>query len=311
MGKYCFGVDVGGTTVKLGLFNTSGDLMEKWEIPTVTEDDGKAILPDCAKSILKKMDERKMDRTEVVGVGIGAPGPVDSEGTLYGAVNLGWGTMSLKKELQTLLNMPVEAGNDANVAALGEAWQGGAKGYEDVVVVTLGTGVGGGIIINGKMVAGATGAAGEIGHMHVNDDEIEPCNCGNCGCLEEYVSATGIVRMAKRKLAKDDRPSIMRKDDLSAKDVWAAVKAGDTVATEVAEDFGWYLGKAMALVANVSNPEIFVIGGGVSKAGNVLLDYIQKYYQKYAFKGCRGALFTLATLGNDAGIYGAARLVLE
>ena len=311
MGKYCFGVDVGGTTVKLGLFNTSGDLMEKWEIPTVTEDDGKAILPDCAKSILKKMDERKMDRTEVVGVGIGAPGPVDSEGTLYGAVNLGWGTMSLKKELQTLLNMPVEAGNDANVAALGEAWQGGAKGYEDVGVVTLGTGVGGGIIINGKMVAGATGAAGEIGHMHVNDDEIEPCNCGNCGCLEEYVSATGIVRMAKRKLAKDDRPSIMRKDDLSAKDVWDAVKAGDTVATEVAEDFGWYLGKAMALVANVSNPEIFVIGGGVSKAGNVLLDYIQKYYQKYAFKGCRGALFTLATLGNDAGIYGAARLVLE
>lgn len=311
MGKYCFGVDVGGTTVKLGLFNTSGDLMEKWEIPTVTEDDGKAILPDCAKSILKKMDERKMDRTEVVGVGIGAPGPVDSEGTLYGAVNLGWGTMSLKKELQTLLNMPVEAGNDANVAALGEAWQGGAKGYEDVVVVTLGTGVGGGIIINGKMVAGATGAAGEIGHMHVNDDETESCNCGNCGCLEEYVSATGIVRMAKRKLAKDDRPSIMRKDDLSAKDVWDAVKAGDTVATEVAEDFGWYLGKAMALVANVSNPEIFVIGGGVSKAGNVLLGYIQKYYQKYAFKGCRGALFTLATLGNDAGIYGAARLVLE
>ena len=311
MGKYCFGVDVGGTTVKLGLFNTNGDLMEKWEIPTVTEDDGKAILPDCAKSILKKMNEREMDRTEVVGVGIGAPGPIDSEGTLYGAVNLGWGTMSLKKELQTLLNMPVEAGNDANVAALGEAWQGGAKGYEDVVVVTLGTGVGGGIIINGKMVAGATGAAGEIGHMHVNDDEIEPCNCGNCGCLEEYVSATGIVRMAKRKLAKDDRPSIMRKDDLSAKDVWDAVKAGDTVATEVAEDFGWYLGKAMALVANVSNPEIFVIGGGVSKAGNVLLDYIQKYYQKYAFKGCRGALFTLATLGNDAGIYGAARLVLK
>ena len=246
-----------------------------------------------------------------VGVGIGAPGPVDSEGTLYGAVNLGWGTMSLKKELQTLLNMPVEAGNDANVAALGEAWQGGAKGYEDVVVVTLGTGVGGGIIINGKMVAGATGAAGEIGHMHVNDDETEPCNCGNCGCLEEYVSATGIVRMAKRKLAEDDRPSLMRKDDLSAKDVWDAVKAGDTVATEVAEDFGWYLGKAMALVANVSNPEIFVIGGGVSKAGNVLLGYIQKYYQKYAFKGCRGALFTLATLGNDAGIYGAARLVLE
>lgn len=219
--------------------------------------------------------------------------------------------MSLKKELQTLLNMPVEAGNDANVAALGEAWQGGAKGYEDVVVVTLGTGVGGGIIINGKMVAGATGAAGEIGHMHVNDDETEPCNCGNCGCLEEYVSATGIVRMAKRKLAKDDRPSIMRKDDLSAKDVWDAVKAGDTVATEVAEDFGWYLGKAMALVANVSNPEIFVIGGGVSKAGNVAAGLHSEILPEICVQGLPRRTVYLATLGNDAGIYGAARLVLE
>ena len=227
------------------------------------------------------------------------------------AVNLHWGFKAVASELSALTGLPAKAANDANIAALGEAWKGAAEGSKNVILVTLGTGVGGGIIINGKMVAGATGAAGEIGHMHVNDDETEPCNCGNCGCLEEYVSATGIVRMAKRKLAKDDRPSIMRKDDLSAKDVWDAVKAGDTVATEVAEDFGWYLGKAMALVANVSNPEIFVIGGGVSKAGNVLLDYIQKYYQKYAFKGCRGALFTLATLGNDAGIYGAARLVLE
>ncbi len=311
MSKYCFGVDVGGTTVKLGLFNTDGDLLEKWEIPTVTADNGKAILPDIARSIRKMMEEREMERDEVAGVGIGAPGPIDSEGTVYGAVNLGWGTFSIKKELQTMLNVPVEAGNDANVAALGEMWQGGAKGYENVVMVTLGTGVGGGIIVNGKILPGATGAGGEIGHMHMNDDETIACNCGNCGCLEQYVSATGVVRLAKEKLAASDRESMLRGIDVTAKDVWDAAKRGDLLATEVAEDFGWYLGKALANVACVVNPDIFVIGGGVSRAGDILIDYIQKNFQKTVFKGCRGALFTLARLGNDAGIYGAAKMVLE
>lgn len=311
MSKYCFGVDVGGTTVKMGLFNTDGDLLEKWEIPTVTADDGKAILPDIARSIQKMMDEREMEREEVVGVGIGAPGPIDSEGTVYGAVNLGWGTFSIKKELQRLLNMPVEAGNDANVAALGEMWQGGARGYTDVVMVTLGTGVGGGIIVEGKILPGATGAGGEIGHMHVNDEEAIACNCGNHGCLEQYVSATGVVRLANEKLAESDRDSVLRGIEVTAKDVWDAAKKGDPMAMEIAEDFGWYLGKALANVACVVNPEVFVIGGGVSKAGNVLIDYIQKNYQKYAFTGCRGALFTLARLGNDAGIYGAAKMVLK
>ena len=311
MKKYGFGVDVGGTTCKIGFFENSGNMLDKWEIKTNTENHGASILDDIVASLESKLADAGISKDEVEGVGIGVPGPVKNDSVVCECVNLGWGTFDVAETLSEKIGLPVKVGNDANVAALGEMWKGGGQGCKNGVMVTLGTGVGGGIIINGKMVAGATGAAGEIGHMHVNDDETEPCNCGNCGCLEEYVSATGIVRMAKRKLAKDDRPSIMRKDDLSAKDVWDAVKAGDTVATEVAEDFGWYLGKAMALVANVSNPEIFVIGGGVSKAGNVLLDYIQKYYQKYAFKGCRGALFTLATLGNDAGIYGAARLVLE
>lgn len=311
MGKYCFGVDVGGTTVKMGMFSTDGDLLEKWEIPTVTADGGKAILPDIARSIQKMMDEKEIDRDDVVGVGIGAPGPVDSEGTIYGAVNLDWGTFSIKKELQMLLNVPVEAGNDANVAALGEMWQGGGRGYEDVVTVTLGTGVGGGIIVAGKILPGATGAGGEIGHMHVNDNEEIACNCGNKGCLEQYVSATGVVRLANEKLAQSDRPSLLRGMEVTAKDVWDAVKKDDPLAVEVAEDFGWYLGKALAGVANVVNPEVFVIGGGVSKAGNILIDYIQKNFQKYAFRSCRGALFTLAKLGNDAGIYGAAKMVLD
>ena len=306
------GVDIGGTETKMGLFSKEGELQEKWAFPTNLQAAGSHIIPDVAKEVREGMRRLDYKEADLKGIGLGIPGPVAKDGYVKTCVNLNWHEFHPVKELQTYFpELEVAAGNDANVAALGEYHKGAGKKYSSMMLVTLGTGVGGGIIINGKMVAGATGAAGEIGHMHVNDDETEPCNCGNCGCLEEYVSATGIVRMAKRKLAEDDRPSIMRKDDLSAKDVWDAVKAGDTVAIEVAEDFGWYLGKAMALVANVSNPEIFVIGGGVSKAGNVLLDYIQKYYQKYAFKGCRGALFTLATLGNDAGIYGAARLVLK
>ena len=310
--RYCFGVDVGGTTVKLGFFDEEGNLLEKWEIPTRTEDHGKNILPDVAASILDKMKEREVSREEIAGVGIGAPGPIDAKGTVYVAVNLGWGTFSLKNELQSLLNLPVEAGNDANVAALGEMWKGGGQGYSNVVAVTLGTGVGGGIIVDGKILSGATGAGGEVGHIHVMDDETEACNCGNCGCLEQYTSATGIVRLAKRRLAEDDKPSVLRESgNISAKTVFDAVKDGDELAIEVAERFGKILGKTLAGIAAVVNPEIFVIGGGVSKAGPVLLDYIQKNYTLYAFSGSRGALFALATLGNDAGIYGAAKLVLD
>ena len=310
--RYCFGVDVGGTTVKLGFFDEEGKLLEKWEIPTRTQDSGKYILPDVAASILDKMKEREVSREDIAGVGIGAPGPVDANGTVYVAVNLGWGTFSLKNELQSLLNLPVEAGNDANVAALGEMWKGGGQGYSNVVAVTLGTGVGGGIIVDGKILSGATGAGGEIGHIHVMDDEPERCNCGNHGCLEQYASATGIVRLAKRRLAEDDKPSVLRgEENISAKAVFDAVKAGDELAMEVAERFGKILGKTLAGIAAVVNPEIFVIGGGVSKAGPILLDYIQKYYTPDAFSGSRGALFSLATLGNDAGIYGAARMVLD
>lgn len=312
MKKYCFGVDVGGTTVKLGYFDTEGTLLDKWEIPTRTADGGKAILPDIAASIQEKMKEKGMDPDEVVGVGIGVPGPVDGEGTIYRAVNLGWGVFNIKKELEAILNLPVEAGNDANVAALGEMWMGGGQGHKDLVAVTLGTGVGGGIIAGGKIFSGVTGAAGEIGHIHVSDEEPEECGCGNYGCLEQYASATGVVRLANRRLAKDDKASSLRElETVTAKDVWDAVKAGDEVAIEIAEQFGAILGKGLAVVASVVNPEIFVIGGGVSKAGDILLDYIRKNYVPYVFHGSRNALFALATLGNDAGIYGAAKMVLD
>ena len=312
MAKYVFGVDIGGTTVKLGLFDTEGARLDKWEIPTVTANGGEAILPDVAASIKAKMQEKGIDAAEVQGVGAGAPGAVNQEGTLVsGAVNLGWGVFNIPEVLGGLLNMPVKAGNDANVAALGEMWQGGGKGHRSLVAVTLGTGVGGGIIVNGQIVVGANGAGGEIGHIHLEDNETEVCGCKNKGCLEQYASATGIVRLTNRRLAKDDTPSVLRQGEISAKSVFDAVKAGDALAIEVAEQFGDYLGKGLAGVAGVVNPEVFVIGGGVSKAGEILFDYIRPAFRKYVFVACRDTEFALAKLGNDAGIYGAAALVLN
>ena len=310
MGKYVFGVDVGGTSVKLGLFDVEGELLDKWEIPTRTENGGSAILPDVAKSVKAKIAEKGIAVADVAGVGLGAPGPIDAQGVVYNAVNLGWGVFSIKDTLSELLGLPVMAGNDANVAALGEMWKGGGQGYKNVVAVTLGTGVGGGIIVEGKILTGSTGAGGEIGHIHVEDREEEACNCKNFGCLEQYTSATGIVRLAKRRLAMDDKPSAIRRDKISAKTVFDAVKAGDEVAMEVAKQFGEYLGKGLAAIAGVLNPEIFVIGGGVSKAGEVLFDYIVPPFKRTVFQGCRKVEFAWATLGNDAGIYGAAKLVL-
>lgn len=312
MGKYAFGVDIGGTTVKMGLFDKDGCVLDKWEIPTIKDNEGAAVLPDVAESIQKKMKEKGIDGDDVAGVGVGAPGAVNEEGMLVGgAVNIGWGVFNIARVLNGYLNIPVKAANDANVAAFGEMWQGGGKGYSNLVAVTLGTGVGGGIIVNGSILTGAAGAGGEIGHIHIEDNETESCNCKNKGCLEQYASATGIVRLARRRLEQDEKPSMLRADKITAKTVFDAVKAGDEVALEIAEQFGEYLGKGLAAVAAVVNPEIFVIGGGVSKAGDILLQFIEPAFRKYAFAPCRNVKFALAELGNDAGIYGAAGLILH
>ncbi len=309
--KYVFGVDIGGTTVKLGFFDTEGNILDKWEIPTRKELGGKYILPDIADSIADKLMENNITKEEVVGVGVGVPGPVDADGVVFKAVNLGWDIFSVSNTLGDLVNLPVKAGNDANVAALGEMWKGGGKGHDDLVAVTLGTGVGGGIIVQGKLLAGATGAGGEIGHIHVEDNETDRCGCGKTGCLEQYGSATGIVRLATRALEATDEASVLRDGELTAKAVCDAAKAKDAVAVKVMEQFGEYLGRGLAAIACVVNPEIFVIGGGVSKAGEMLFDYIRPHYEKYVFHGSKNTKFALATLGNDAGIVGAARLVLE
>ena len=308
---YVFGIDIGGTTVKCGLFSKEGVVLDKWEIKTNTENGGEAVPGDIATAIRAKMEEKGIEQSQVLGVGVGVPGPVTADGTVHTCPNLGWGVMNVSDTMSALLGVPVAAGNDANVAALGEMWKGGGEGYQDVVMVTLGTGVGGGIIVEGKILSGSTGAAGEIGHIHVEDEETEKCGCGNVGCLEQYASATGVVRLANRKLASCDTPSSLRGIEVTAKDVWDAVKAGDALAIEVANQFGWYLGRALANIANVVNPEIFVLGGGVSKAGDVLIEYVQKYYKTYAFPAAKGVLFGLAKLGNDAGIYGSAKMVLK
>lgn len=312
MGLYCFGIDVGGTTVKCGLFKTDGTLVEKWEIPTRTENNGSEIVPDVAKTIEEKLAEKNISKEEVDGIGIGVPGPVNAEGDVIAAVNLFWGYKKLSKELNELTGLTVKVGNDANVAALGEAWKGAAAGAKNVILVTLGTGVGGGIIVDGKIVAGHHGAGGEIGHANVMHDETETCNCGNKGCLEQYTSATGIVRLAKRKLAKStEETSIREIPNLTAKDVFDAAKAGDTIAIGLVDEVCEILGSTLSNIACVVNPEIIVIGGGVSKAGDILLDNIKKHFVETAFMACRDTKFALAGLGNDAGMYGCVEMLLD
>ncbi len=312
MGGYAIGVDVGGTTVKLGLFTGEGELISKWEIPTRTENGGENILPDIAASIDEKLAESGIDKKEVKGCGIGVPGPVDSAGVVRRAVNLGWDFFNLEEKATQLFGMHVYGGNDANVAALGEAWKGAAAGYSTSVMVTLGTGIGGGVIINGRIMTGVTGAGGEIGHIHVNDEETIPCNCGNCGCIEQYASATGIARLARERLEKNDDASSLRGiEEVTAKDVFDAVKAGDKVAIEIAERFGKYLGDTLAAIACVINPDVIVLGGGVSKAGDILIGFVEKNFTKNVFHASRGTKFVIASLGNDAGIYGGARMAIN
>lgn len=307
MAKYVFGVDIGGTTVKIGIFTDDGKLLDKWEIPTRTDEGGKYILSDIAESVEDRRVEMGIDKKDVLGVGMGVPGPVRADGTVLRCVNLGWGIFNVEEELSKLTGYLVKAGNDANMAALGEMWQGGGKGHRNIVMVTLGTGVGGGIIINGKMISGVNGAGGEIGHICVNDSETEKCGCGNTGCLEQYTSATGIVRSANILLNTTDKPSKLRTVQyISAKEIFDAAKDGDELAASLVENHGKVLGKALAQIACVVDPEIFVIGGGVSRAGDILVDTTKKYFLEYAFHACRTTQFALATLGNDAGIYGGA-----
>ena len=294
--KYGFGVDLGGTTVKIAFFDETGLMMDKWEIPTVTANGGSRILPDIAASIQQFIEQKTIDPASVIGVGIGVPGPVNSKGIVNKCINLGWGVFNIAEELSCLVGFPVKAGNDANVAALGEYWKGGGKGCDNMVFVTLGTGVGGGIVIEGKLLHGAHGSGAEIGHMVLNRDETVPCNCGKKGCVEQYCSATGIVSLANKALAATDEVTALRTNEaLTCKYIFDSAKAGDGLALQVLDQFYRYMGEFLGNLCDVVDPDAVVLGGGVSKAGQVLLDGIRPYFDLYVFHAARGARFELAS----------------
>ena len=293
--RYGFGIDLGGTTVKLAFFAENGEMLTKWEIPTVTDNGGQSILADIATAVLGYIEKENLLKSQILGIGIGIPGAVDETGFVPACDNLGWRNVDVVGALSALTDLPVKAGNDANLAALGECWQG--SGCDNMVLVTLGTGVGGGIIINGKPLVGRNGAAGEIGHLVMNREETLVCGCGKRGCAEQYCSATGLVRMAK--------------DYATAKDIFDAAKAGDEKAKDALEQYYAYLAELVANVCIVLNPEKVVIGGGVSKAGQLLLDGIARHFEKFIYHSSRDVEFALATLGNDAGAYGAFKLLLD
>ena len=310
--KYAFGVDLGGTSVKLAHFDENGTMLAKWEIPTVTDNGGGRILPDIAAALDRYMAECGLNKADVLGVGIGVPGAADANGVVPSCDNLYWGRVDVKGVLSCLTGLPVAVGNDANVAALGESWKGSGNNCENMVMVTLGTGVGGGVILGGKQLCGVHGAAGEIGHMVLEPKEQERCNCGKCGCAEQYCSATGVVRLAKRYLEVNNEASVLRAvQQLTAKDIFDAAKAGDKSANAILEQFYDYIGQLLANICCVVDPEVIVLGGGVSKAGEVLLEGVRKAFERYSYHACRTTRFALASLGNDAGVYGAVKLVLN
>ena len=309
--KYGFGVDLGGTTVKIAYFDEDGTMLDKWEIPTVTENEGTQILPDIAAAVNGYLTEKGVDKQSIIGIGIGVPGPVDGKGVVNKCINLGWGVFNIQQALSALTGLPVRAGNDANMAALGESWKGGGQGCDNMVLATLGTGVGGGIILDGKPLSGVHGAAGEIGHLVLEPHETEVCGCGKRGCVEQYCSATGIVRLAKKHLAESDAESSLRgMDNLTCKDVFDAGKSGDAAALAILEQVYDYMGQFLANICCTVDPEVVVLGGGVSKAGQPLLDGAKRYFDRYIFHASKDIRFALAALGNDAGAYGAFKLVL-
>jgi len=309
------GIDLGGTTTKMAFINMNGEIVHKWEIDTDTSKQGKNIITNIAESIDEKLTELNQAKSKLLGIGMGAPGPVDvSTGFVYEAVNLGWKNYPLKDLLEVETLLPAIIDNDANIAAIGEMWKGAGEGAKELICVTLGTGVGGGIIANGEIIHGASGAGGEIGHITSLPESGAPCNCGKTGCLETIASATGIARIAKERLAASETLSILKSvyeahKTVTAKDVFDAAKQGDVLALEIVDYITFHLGLALANLANGLNPEKIVIGGGVSKAGQMLVEKVESYVQRFAFpRVAKAVQITIATLGNDAGVIGGAWL---
>lgn len=296
MSKYCFGVDVGGTTVKLGLFDLEGNVQDKWEIITRTEENGKNILPDVAKSVLDKMAEKNIAKDEVAGIGIGVPGPVNDKGVVLKAVNLGWDIMDVKEILGGLTGLAVQAGNDANVAALGEMWRGGGQGFENMVLVTLGTGVGGGVILGGKILTGATGAAGEIGHIHIEDKEGDACGCGNHGCLEQYASERALFAEL----------SSLKNIPVNAEVFGTLYQQKDPDALRLMDRFIKYIAIGINNLLNTFNPDIIVLNSALNMYHPGLCDEIVNHLHNNMKKYCR---LMPSTLQDTAVLLGGIWLI--
>lgn len=314
MKPYAFGVDLGGNAIKIGLFQTTGNLMEKWVIPARLEDQGSHLLPDVVDAIREKMAARSLTWDAVEGVGLGVPGPVDQDGTVMRCVNLGWDILNVPQAVRELEPgiEKLKVANDVNAATLGEMWQGGAQWNNSAVMVTLGVGVGSGIVVDNKVFVGSTGAAGEIGHMCVNPKETRPCTCGNHGCLEQYCSDTGLVYTAQQVLEEmAQTPSVLREGKITPHTICEAAKQGDAAASEVLDRFGQLMGQALTAVACTVNPQVFVIGGALAQEGEVILKPIETYFRRYAFHAFRNTPFVLAELGEDAGIYGSVRMLFD
>lgn len=316
MNKVLIGVDIGGTTVKIGVMSQEGQIVKKWEIDTNKTNGAEQIPDDVWQSIEQNLVDLNIKQDNVIGIGVGAPGFVDATtGDVAEAVNLGWKDFKLGEKMELLSKLPVYVDNDANIAALGENWKGSGQQVDNLIAVTLGTGVGGGIIANNQIISGANGTAGEIGHVTVTQNGVA-CNCGRSGCLETIASATGIARLAEEKVNAGVNTQLtaryLENKKLEAKDVFDAAKSGDQVAMEVIDYVVDVLGLAIANIATVINPSKIVIGGGVSKAGDLLLAPLKAAFSKYALPRIdQGSTFVVAKLGNDAGIIGGAYLVKQ
>lgn len=318
MERWIVGVDIGGTTTKLAFVHPAGEILHKWEIATDIAHEGKNITKNIISSIENKLEELNETKSRLSGLGVGAPGSFDAKaGRILEAVNLGWKDVPLQTDLEQALSLPVKIDNDANCAALGERWLGAGKDVKDLVCVTLGTGVGGGVITNGKIVHGISGAAGELGHITVIPHHGATCNCGKTGCLETIASASGIVRMALEAIARNENNGELTKKfhetrSISAKDVFLFAAKGDLLASSIVSEATFHLGFALANIGSSLNPEKIVLGGGVANAGNQLLLPVRQYFKKYAFPTvARSTEIVLAKLGNDAGVVGAASLMKD
>lgn len=312
MKKYAIGIDVGGRSVKFGLFDKDGKLYDKSNIKTRTENNGDKILDDIYQHIIEILKKHDLKEKDLYGIGIGVPGPIVNQSTVKTAVNLGWGVINISQYLENKLNVNVLVANDANVAALGESWMGAAQGLDNIVMLTLGTGLGGAVIVNREIVSGRTGAGGEIGHMPILEKGLSrKCNCGKDTCFELVAAAPGIENIANQILFESNDSSLLRDiDSILAKDIFDALQKKDKIAEEIVDVYSNHLARGIGILSAILDPDMLLLGGGVSNAGDALLDRVKEKYKLHAFPSTEDLSIEIATLGNDAGIYGAAKLVL-